>query len=217
MPLALGAVEPEHRDAVLTKLIDDIRARENHITAGDVGFRYVLTALAEAGRSDVIYDLLARTDPPSYGAQLARGATTLTEAWDANPKSSQNHLMLGHAESWFHEWLAGIQIDLSQSPPRQIVIRPTPVGDVTWAAASCECVLGRIESHWERGDGKFRLNVTIPAGTSAALVFMPAPDGNAVRVTEDPGARARVRPVRNENAFALYEVDAGFCAFECAV
>jgi hypothetical protein len=51
------------------------------------------------------------------------------KVWDANPKVSQNHLMLGHAEAWFHEWLGGIQIDLTKEPLRQIVISPTPVGE----------------------------------------------------------------------------------------
>jgi hypothetical protein len=89
-----------------------VRAHENHITAGDIGYRYVLAALAEAGRSDVIFDMLLRADTPSYGAQLAAGAT-LTEAWDANPRSSLNHMMLGHAEEWFFRYLAGIRIDLA--------------------------------------------------------------------------------------------------------
>src|SRR5207244_6949500 len=122
----------------------DIWAHDNHITAGDIGFRFVLIALGEAGRSDCVYDLLSRTDPPSYGSQLARGATTLTEAWDANPKVSQNHLMLGHAQIWFYEYLAGIRIDLWRPVPQQIIIRPNPVGDVTWVKAAYQSILGPV-------------------------------------------------------------------------
>jgi len=118
----------------------------------------------------VIFDILSRTDAPSYGAQLARGATTLTEAWDANPKSSQNHLMLGHAEAWFHEWLGGIHVDLSRATPKQIVIRPTPVGDVTWAKARHDSSLGRIVSDWTRDGDRFQLDVTVP---TTATVHMP--------------------------------------------
>jgi hypothetical protein len=170
MPLVLGLVEDEHRNAFLNQLIADIRRRENHISAGDIGFHFVVTALAEAGRSDVIFDLLTRTDPPSYGAMLARGATTLTEAWDANPKNSQNHLMLGHAEAWFHEWLGGIQIDLTQPTSQRVTIRPTPVGDVTWARVSHESVLGPIACHWESDDGQFTLNASVP---TLATVHLP--------------------------------------------
>ena len=58
--------------------------------------------------------MLSRTDSPSYGYQLKQGATTLTEAWDADPRSSQNHFMLGAAEEWFYRGLAGIDLDLSR-------------------------------------------------------------------------------------------------------
>jgi hypothetical protein len=169
IPLAMRLVPAEHRAAVLDHLIRDIRGHENHITAGDIGFRYLLAALAEADRSDVIFDLLSRTDAPSYGSQLARGATSLSEAWDANPKSSQNHLMLGHAEAWFYERLAGIQIDFSRAKGEQIVIRPTPVGDVTWARARHESALGEIVVAWERDGDRFKLTLTAPANVRVQL------------------------------------------------
>jgi alpha-L-rhamnosidase len=181
MALALGLVEEERRGQVLENLIADIRAHENHVTAGDIGFRFVLDALTEAGRSDVIFEMLARTDPPSYGAQLRAGATTLTEAWDANPKNSQNHLMLGHAELWFYQGLAGIRIDLSKSGAERIVIRPAIVGDITWAEASYESVLGLIRSRWEREGRKVKLSVEIPANSSA-LINLPTHKGPGMKV-----------------------------------
>ncbi len=98
---------------MLEALVADFRAHNNHVTAGDVGFHYVVDALLEGGRSDVLYDMLERTDTPSYGYQLAKGATALTEAWDADPNSSQDHFMLGHAEEWFYRGLGGINVDLS--------------------------------------------------------------------------------------------------------
>jgi hypothetical protein len=180
MPLVLGLVPAEHRDAVLEQLIRDIRSRENHVTAGDIGFHYVITALATAGRSDVIFDLLSRTDPPSYGAQLARGATALAEAWDAHPKFSQNHLMLGHAEAWFHQWLAGIQLDMTQPAGGQLVLRPTPVGDVTWVKASHDSVLGPVAIEWQRKGDRFTLHATVPVDGVAAHL----PDGSARKLSK---------------------------------
>ena len=122
MPLVLGLVPENLRQAVLENLIKDIRAHGNHVTAGDIGFHYVVRALTDNGRSDVLFEMLSRDDSPSYGYQLERGATTLTEAWDANPGSSQNHFMLGHAEEWFYRGLAGIDVDMSRPDSRQIVI-----------------------------------------------------------------------------------------------
>src|ERR1017187_7115749 len=109
MPLALGLAPAAARSGLVEKLVADIRAHGNHTTAGDIGYRYVLRALMEAGRSDVVYAMAVADTAPSYAGQIARGATALTEAWDANPNSSQNHLMLGHIEEWFYAGLAGIR------------------------------------------------------------------------------------------------------------
>jgi len=108
---------------------------------------------------------------------LARGATTLTGAWGGTPKNSQNHLMLGHAEAWFHEWLGGIQIDMTKPPTQQITIRPTPVGDITWARVSHESVLGPVECHWESEHEKLTLNVSVPTAATLHL-----PDGTVKEI-----------------------------------
>ena len=171
MPLALGMVPAHQRDRVLQRLIDDIRSHDNHITAGDIGFTYVLQALGDAGRSDVIADLLMQNDPPSYGSQLAHGATALTEAWDANPKNSQNHLMLGHAEQWFHEKLGGITIDHTrQGCP--IHIAPAIVDGVEWVDVRRDCTFGTVVVHLRIDADAVHGRFELPTGAEAEL-FRP--------------------------------------------
>src|SRR5208283_2321989 len=121
-PLALGMVPAGHDQAVLDNLVADIHAHGDHVTAGDIGFHYVVRALTDYVRSDVLAAMLARTDSPSYGYQLAKGATTLAEAWDTNPTGSQNHLMLGHGEEWFYRGLAGLSIDMARPPADAITL-----------------------------------------------------------------------------------------------
>jgi len=169
MALALGIAPEADRGRVLSRLVDDIRAHAGHTTAGDIGFHYVIQALSEGGRSDVVYDLLANPEAPSYAAQLARGATALTEAWDAGPRSSQNHFMLGHAEEWFYRYLAGIDLDLARAPAERIVLRPTPVGDVTSAEATVDSVLGRIVSRWKISGGRLVYDVEVPPNARATV------------------------------------------------
>ena len=60
MPLVLGLVPENLRQAVLDNLIKDIRAHGDHVTAGDIGFHYVVRALTDNGRSDVLFDMLSR-------------------------------------------------------------------------------------------------------------------------------------------------------------
>jgi alpha-L-rhamnosidase len=167
MPLVVGLAPEKEREHILDALVSDIRANNNHVTAGDIGFHYVVDALLDSGRSDVLYDMLERTDAPSYGFQLRQGATALTEAWDANPTSSQDHFMLGHAEEWFYRGLGGINVDMSAQRPRQIVLRPQIVGKLSYVRTSYVSAFGPIESNWRRSPSRIDYEFTIPANASA--------------------------------------------------
>jgi alpha-L-rhamnosidase len=209
MPLAVGLVPGDRREAVLNNLVQDIRKHTDHVTAGDVGFHFVVQALEDGGRSDVLYDMLSRTDSPSYGYQLARGATTLTEAWDTNPTKSQDHFMLGHAEEWFYTGLAGIDFDLSRPHGEQIEIHPYMMGGVASAEGSFESVLGRIASQWNCKDGECTLDVTIPVGADARVRI---PSTRASTITESGKAFLHmpgVRLIRATKDTVICEIESG--------
>jgi alpha-L-rhamnosidase len=173
LALVMGLVPPGREAAVLDVLVRDVRARGDALSAGDVGFRYLLRALADGGRSDVVYDMNSRSDKPGYGYQLAAGATSLAEAWDADPRSSLNHFMLGHITEWLYRDLAGIGTDPEGPGFKRVRIRPQPVGGLTWARAAIETVRGRVASEWRIEAGRFLLTVSLPPNTSA-FVEMPA-------------------------------------------
>lgn len=169
MPLVVGLAPVEERGHVLEALVEDIRGHNNHVTAGDVGFHYVVDALMDGDRSDVLYDMLERTDSPSYGYQLAKGATALTEAWDANPDSSQDHFMLGHAEEWFYRGLGGIRIDMQAAPADRITLEPQLVGSLRSVHTRYESSWGPIESNWTRGTSTSEYDFAIPVNTTATV------------------------------------------------
>jgi hypothetical protein len=213
MPLVLGLAEPAHRAAVLANLVRDIRARGNRVTAGDVGFMYVVRALDDGGRGDVLYDMVCQADGPGYADQLRKGATTLTEAWDANPASSQNHCMLGHAEEWFYSGLAGIVPDAAAPGFQRIVLRAQPVGDLAWVTAHYDSVQGRITSQWKIAAGRFLWDITIPPNTTAT-VYVPAKDPGAVTESGRPAGQAvGVRPLPPKGGQAIFEVQSGSYRF----
>ena len=102
-------VPDEDRDAVLTNLVRNVETSQYRPSTGEVSFRYLVLALAEAGRSDVVYRMINRTDPPGYGCMLRQhGLKTLSERWD-RPGSSLNHCMFGHIQEWFQKYLLGIR------------------------------------------------------------------------------------------------------------
>ena len=189
MPLALGMVPQEEQNNVLNALIADIRSHDNHVTAGDVGYHYVVDALLDGGRSDVLYDMLERTDSPSYGFQLSTGATALTEAWDANPNSSQDHFMLGDAEEWFYRGLGGINLNLSREGANRLVLHQAVVGKIAWVHASYSSAIGMIKSDWQRGAHETAYTFVIPVNATATIEI-DSPDSGAVVVNGSPAAKA---------------------------
>jgi hypothetical protein len=148
-------------------MVADIRAHKNHTTSGEVGFHYEVDALLEDGRSDVLLDMLERTDAPSYGYILAQGATSLTEGWDGG--HSQDHFMLGSAEEWFYRGLGGIKVDLAREGAQRLVLHPVLAGKIQWARAHYRSAFGEIESDWHRGATETVYNFTIPANATATI------------------------------------------------
>jgi alpha-L-rhamnosidase len=214
MPLALGVVPEDKRAAVLEHVVADIHAHEDHVTTGEVGYPYLLRALMEGGRNDVLLAMMLRKDPPSYGSQLAAGATALTEAWDANPKSSQDHFMLGGAEEWFYRGLGGIDFDLSRADAAErITIRPRMVDGVGWVRCGYLSTLGKIESDWKHESSLTTMEVTVPAGAQATVV-VPVRTGAPVMVDGAATEKARgVTLVSKGEGEAVYRVGPGMHRF----
>ncbi len=217
IPLVMGLAERKDRAAILANLVRDVRQHGDALTAGDVGYRYLLRALAEGGRSDVIFEMNNQSDKPGYGYQLKMGATSLTEAWNADPRSSQDHFMLGQITEWFFHDLAGIGTDPTGPGFKKIIINPQPVGNVTWVDARYDSIRGLIASHWTKRDDRFTLAVTLPPNTTAT-VLIPARSADQVRVEGEPAVRHEgVKFLRQEKDRAVFEVGSGHWDFESSL
>jgi hypothetical protein len=180
MAIYMKLVEPEHKNAVVANIVKDIRARGNSLTAGDIGYRYLLRVLDDEGRSDVIFDMNSRSDVPGYGYQLAKGATALTESWQALPAVSNDHFMLGHIMEWFYSGLAGIRFGTGTTALNRIEFRPQAVGDIAHVKAGYYSPYGYISSEWTKQAGKFKLTVQIPVNTTA-LIYLPAQQNDQIQ------------------------------------
>lgn len=173
MPLYMGLVEPENKTSVVNNLVKEIETNNYELTAGDIGFRYLIQALYEAGRSDVIYKMNNRDDVPGYGYQLKHGATALTESWQAYPSVSNNHFMLGDLMEWFYSALAGINQTQNSIAFSEVKIKPEIVGNITAAKGTYASPYGNIITDWKKTNQSFEINVSIPAN-SKAVIYLPA-------------------------------------------
>lgn len=214
MALETGLVDPAHVRGVMDRIVADVRARGNQQTSGDVGFTYLVRALARHGHNDVLFDVTNRREIGSYGFIIDRGWTSMPEAWDAGTSASMNHCMLGHIQQWFYHHLAGIQCDPTGPGFKRITIRPQIVGDLTWVKSHHHSPHGRIAVRWQRENDRLKLDVTIPVNTTAT-VYVPTTDAQSVTESGTPAAKAEhVKFLRHERGAAVFEVPSGNYRFE---
>jgi hypothetical protein len=209
MAVFMGLVANEDKAAVINNLVKDIRDRKNSLTAGDIGYRYVLRVLEDAGKSDVIFDMNSRSDVPGYGMQIEKGATALTESWAALPTVSNNHFMLGHLMEWFYSGLGGIGQEETGIAFNKIRIYPQIVGDLKSAKTSYNSPYGLISTNWKKDNGSFEIEVDIPANTSANI-YLPISANQTVKAETNMAFKR----LRDEQGRAKIEVGSGHYKFK---
>lgn len=213
MPLFFGMADDSLKKAVAGNLVKTVKENSNALTAGDIGYRYLLRALEEDGQSQLIFDMNSKTDVPGYGYQLSKGATSLTESWAALKYVSNNHMMLGHLMEWFFSGIAGIRQAEGSSSYDNILISPEVVGDITWAEATYNSVHGTILSSWKIDNDTFTLNVKIPVN-SKATVALPATDKNTIIVNGIPASESKeVKKIADQGSRTMIDVGSGDYVF----
>jgi alpha-L-rhamnosidase len=202
MALAFDLVPDTLRTSVIERLGWAVNFLGGHLTTGFLGTPLLCPVLTEAGRLDDAYQLLNRTEYPSWLYPVTRGATTIWERWDAvKPDStfqdkgmnSFNHYAYGAIGEWLYRYVAGIELDERNPGYKRILIRPLPGGGLTFARARLLTLYGSVSSEWELRDGRMTLTVEIPPNTTALLT---PPHAKAEEMTESGRPLNRAEGVR---------------------
>jgi alpha-L-rhamnosidase len=215
LPLAFGMVPEEDRQKVTEALVRKIEEQnQGHIGTGLIGGQWLMQVLTDNGHPEVAYGIASQKSYPSWGYMVSNGATTIWELWNgdtANPAmNSGNHLMLvGDLVTWLYENLAGIRPDPQQPGFKHIVMRPTPVGDLTYVKASHKSPYGEIVSDWKREGDRFTWSVTVPVNATAT-VYVPAADEASVKESDGRASETQgIKYLRMQGGAAVYEVGSG--------
>jgi alpha-L-rhamnosidase len=192
LALRFGLVPDALRAAATAHLVADIRRRGTLLSTGFLGTPFSLDALADNDQAGVVYDLLLRTDFPSWGYMIRKNATTIWERWNGDvgdvSMNSFNHYALGAVTGFVFRRIAGIE----PIRPGFLSFRFDPVLDsrVPQGGGDYDSVLGRISTDWTlKPDGGFDLRLVAPTN-SRAEVHIPARAPDAVRVNGAPAAQA---------------------------
>ena len=167
--LCMG-VPAERQQDVVNALRQEIEVtHKGHLHTGIMGTRFLFETLARFGMNQLAYEILNKTDFPSFGHWIAQGATTTWEQWDGG--NSHNHPMFGGGLTWYASTLAGIHTDHNRPAYRHVTICPQLPDGLSHVDYSKHTPYGLLRSHITREDGLTRATFTIPVGTTATLVL----------------------------------------------
>lgn len=162
-----GLVSDQNKTATVNKLVDAIKIRDYHLSSGEVGLKQVFIALAESGRSDIVYKMVMNKTSPSYRFFADLGLTTLPEYWNCDElwqgmERSRNHAMMGHVKEWLTYYMLGIR----QLEPafRKVTIKPFLPDDIEELEGSLTCPFGQITVRCIRVGEGITTNIILPPG-----------------------------------------------------
>ena len=206
LPLALGMVPDEHRQAVGTQLVRTVLEKDDgHLDTGIFGTRYLVDALVEAGRPDVALTVLQQRTYPGYGYQIGLGATTAWEEWTyRSAMHTYDHAMMAGINASFITEFGGIEPVVPAY--EKVRIKPAVPSGLTNVEAAIDTVRGTVSSSWSIAGRLLKLDVTIPVNATAE-VWVPIHGGSADGF--DVHASHGLELDRVEDGFAVFEAGSG--------
>ncbi len=171
IPLMFGLCPEEYEKSVVKSIVNDIKAKGNHLDVGAVGTKYILPMLSKYGYGDLAMNLIMQDTYPSWGYWIELGANTCWESYDSNARS-RNHFFLGTYTDWFYKNLAGVA-DFSNGY-ETVVLKPEIHPEIGYTDYTLQTVRGTLKSHWYFAENNELVwDLTVPVGTTAA-VYLPA-------------------------------------------
>lgn len=134
--------------------------------------------LSDYGNTDLAYDLLLKTDYPSWLYPVTKGATTVWEHWDgimengdfwSPDMNSFNHYAYGAVADWIYTKAAGIQTIEEAPGYARVKIAPIPNKRLDWLDVRLVTRQGEIISCWKKQEHYWRFDITTP--TDAIIVI----------------------------------------------
>jgi alpha-L-rhamnosidase len=200
MALTLGITAPADVPAARARLLADVAARGNVSTSGEIGNRYALLAMGDAGAAGIaaVWASLLRNNSPGYGYMLVRGETALAESWDDSPGDSHIHAMYGHVDEFLYSKVAGVS---STSPAwASIALAPALLRGLDWLDVSYDSPRGLVRVAYNVTPGAAGVGVDVELRVSV-------PPGVAADVTH-PLSRAVVSVVGGDHVLRASGADA---------
>ncbi|HPQ47226.1 MAG TPA: alpha-L-rhamnosidase C-terminal domain-containing protein, partial [Clostridia bacterium] len=191
LALRFNLIETKYRQKAVDMLIRNLKRHNNQMVTGFVGASLLCPVLTENGCHDMAGKLLLQKEYPSWLYPVTKGATTIWERWNGikpdgsfeDPAmNSFNHYAYGAIGDWIYKYILGITaIEPGYS---EIGIAPIPIEGIDHAKGHYDSIHGRISVDWQILEGRFLMDVEIPANCKSRIVL----PGNSREVSVGSGA-----------------------------
>ncbi len=219
LALLAGVTPSDEVEKVAAQLTDNVLYRFPYYDTGSSGQALYTRFFTEyAERMDLIYELLKDTRHPSYGYFIEQGKTVWPERWSAFG-SSQIHTCYTGIGGYFVKGFGGIRPDAEKPGMQHFVVKPAPVGDLTYANTAYQSLFGNVVVNWKKSDNSASFHIEIPVNTTAR-VFIPAVQKENVfesnKLAEKSEGITFVKTEKNDAVgnYIVYDVQAGVYNFE---
>ncbi|WP_435102943.1 family 78 glycoside hydrolase catalytic domain [Halarchaeum sp. P4] len=187
VPLYMGLVPDEHREAVVEGLVEKVESDGRTLRTGFLGTRPLIHTLADHGHADLAVDIVRQPEKPGWVYMAREGATTMWERWDSDESvgsgmNSLNHSPYTHVSEFLYEVLGGLRVG-DDPLTEHVTVAPTLANGLDWADASVETPTGEVSSGWVRAGDGYDLDVTVPWNATATVRLPDAAD----RTVEESG------------------------------
>ena len=171
--LSVGFVDA---DEIKSQFISTLERNDYKLTTGFIGVKYLLPALCEIGETDLAYQIMKRTDYPSWGYTIMQGATTIWERWNGYTKehgfetpemNSFNHYSLGSCVEWLYSHVLGIKL----TEEGKICISPSLSPEISFAKGEYQSAQGKICVEWKCDKDRYRIMVRADEGVDFCYDF----------------------------------------------
>ncbi len=214
LPLALGLVPEELKPLTHQRLLEAIKAQNDHHCCGFVSLTYLIKSLTESYDSVLLNRIVNQNDFPSWKTLMHDGV--LFETWKG--QYAQMPACGGAIGRWFYEAVLGIRPDPAGPGFKRFILapQPDPATGLTEAEGFYDSPYGRIVSKWKLRGNELQMEIEVPANTMAS-VRIPTPKPHEVKEGDRPLAQsAGVKVLRHEPEALWLEVSGGRYHFVAA-
>lgn len=220
LALAFGVADSSNRAKMVKNFAESIQRSTGKYPAyslltGFIGTAWISKALSDYGCSNLAYRLLQQDSFPSWIYPIKNGATTIWERLNSytkedgfgnnNSMNSFNHYSFGAVVAWMYNYSLGIRRDENSPGFKHFILQPETdsTGGITHAKGHCDSMYGRINSSWQKLEGRTEYCFTVPANTSATL-FLPAKSRKDILESDKKTGRKMGKKIGKKNPGIQY-------------